>query len=213
MASSYKLLLGGQQADDTLYTLIASVEVEESMDLPAAVEITVPVSRASGGDLSYVADPRFAPLAAVAVVTTGGGSGAAGVATGATGATAAAVGGGAAPAASQCLFDGYVLSQKLHLETGLTNSTMTIWGQDACWLMNQTEQAREWVDVTDAQVAASIFGDYGITPSDQNTQNDSVSHTEDTHSLMQRGSDIGLLRMLARRSLSGNAASSSTICS
>jgi hypothetical protein len=200
MASSYKLLLGGQQADDTLYTLIASVEVEESMDLPAAVEITVPVSRASGGDLSYVADPRFAPQAPVAVIATGGGSGAAGVATGAAGTTAAAVGGGGAPAATQCLFDGYVLSQKLHLETGLTNSTMTVWGQDACWLMNQTEQVREWVDVTDAQVAASIFGDYGITPSDQNTQNDSVSHTEDTHSLMQRGSDIGLLRMLARRS-------------
>jgi|SRR5271165_132850 len=200
MASSYKLLLGGQQADDTLYTLVASVEVEESMDLPAAVEITLPVSRASGGDLAYVADPRFAPLAPVAIVTTGGGSGAAGVATGAVGATAAAVGGGAAPAASQCLFDGYVLSQKLHLETGVTNSTMAVWGQDACWLMNQTEQVREWVDVTDAQVAASIFGNYGISPSDQNTQDDSVSHTEDTHSLMQRGSDIGFLRMLARRS-------------
>ena len=39
------------------------VEVEESMDLPAALEITMPVSRASGGDLSYVSDPRFAPLA------------------------------------------------------------------------------------------------------------------------------------------------------
>src|SRR5271156_1919247 len=99
MASSYKLLLGGQQADDTLYTLIASVEVEESMDLPAAVEITVPVSRASGGDLSHVADPRFAPLAAVAGDTPGGGRGGAGVGTGASGATAAAVGGGAAPAA------------------------------------------------------------------------------------------------------------------
>ncbi len=45
------MLLGGQQADATLYTLITSVEVEESMDLPAAVQITVPVSRATGGDL------------------------------------------------------------------------------------------------------------------------------------------------------------------
>lgn len=51
MAGSYQLLLGGQQADATLYTLITSVEVEESMDLPAAVQITVPVSRATGGDL------------------------------------------------------------------------------------------------------------------------------------------------------------------
>ena len=200
MAGSYQLLLGGQQADATLYTLITSVEVEESMDLPAAVQITVPVSRATGGDLTYIADPRFAPLAPVAVVTTGGGGGAAGVATGAVGSAAAAVGGGSAPVAGQCLFDGYVLSQKVHLETGVTKSTMTVWGQDACWLMNQTEQVREWVDVTDAQVAASIFGNYGITPAAQNSQNDSVSHTEDTHSLMQRATDIGFLRMLARRS-------------
>jgi hypothetical protein len=201
MASSYQLLLGGQQADSTLYTLIASVEVEESMDMPAAIEITLPVSRSATGDLTYISDPRFAPLAPVAVVAAAGGSGAQGVATGAIGAVASAVGGGAAPSLTQCIFDGYVLSQKIHLEIGITNSTLTVWGQDACWLMNQTEKVREWVNVTDAGVAASIFGEYdGITPSDQNTTDDSPSHTEDTHSLMQRGSDIAFLRMLARRS-------------
>jgi hypothetical protein len=199
MGSSYQLLLNGQQADDALYTLINAVEVEESMDMPAAVQITVPVARGSGGDISYIADPRFAPLATVAVVTDAGGSGAQGVATGAVGATAAATGNGAAPPAKQCIFDGYVLAQKIHLETGLTNSTLEVWGQDACWLMNQTERVAEWVDVTDSAVAASIFGQYGITPSDQNTQDDSPSHTEDTHSLMQRGSDIAFLRLLARR--------------
>jgi hypothetical protein len=200
MANSYQLLLGGQQADSTLYTLIASVDVEESMDMPAAIQIVVPVSRSSGGDLSYIADPRFAPMAPVAVVASAGGSGAQGVSTGAAGAVASALGGGSAPPGAQCIFDGYVLSQKIHLETGVTNSTLSVWGQDATWLMNQTETVKEWVDVTDATVAASIFGNYGITPSDQNTQSDSPVHTEDTHSLMQRGSDIAFLRNLARRS-------------
>ena len=200
MGSTYQLMLGGQQADQTLYTLITSVEVDESMDMPAAIQMCVPISRSNGGDLTYIDDARFAPLATVAIVTTAGGSGATGVATGAVGAAAAAVGGGSAPPGTQCIFDGYVLSQKIHLETGATNATMTVWGQDACWLMNQTETVKEWVDVTDDQVAASIFGDYGITPASDNSQNDSPSHTEDTHSLMQRGSDIGFLRMLARRS-------------
>ncbi len=195
MASSYSLLLSGQPADSTLYTLIAAVEVEESMDMPAAVQITLPVSRDSGGDLTYVADPRFAPFATVAVVASAGGSGASGVSS----ALASPLGGGAAPSATQCIFDGYVLSQKVHLETGITNASIAVWGQDASWLMNQTEKTREWVDVTDADVASSIFGDYGITPSDQNSQDDSPSHTEDTHSLMQRGSDIAFLRLLARR--------------
>jgi hypothetical protein len=199
MSATYQLLLGGQQADQTLYTLITSIDVDESMDMPAAIQIRLPISRSTGGDLTYIDDTRFAPMATVAIVAAAGGSGASGVATGAVGAVASAVGGGSAPPGTQCIFDGYVLAQKIHLETGATNATMTVWGQDACWLMNQTETVKEWVDVTDADVAAAIFGNYGITPASDNAQDDSPSHTEDTHSLMQRGSDIAFLRMLARR--------------
>ncbi len=199
MGSKYTLMLNGQPADDALKQLIAEADIEESMDMPSAIQLKLPISRSSGGDLTYISDPRFAPLATVSVVATAGGDGASGVASGAVGNVAAAVGGGAAPSAAQCIFDGYFLSQKIHLETGVTNSTIVIWGQDASWLMNQTEKVREWVDVTDSSVAASIFGEYGITPSDQNTADDSPSHTEDTHSLMQRGSDIAFLRLLARR--------------
>ena len=200
MASSYNLMFNGQQADSTLYATITSVEVEESLDMPAALQITLPVSRDSGGDLTYVGDPRFAPLATVSVVASAGGSGASGVSSGPAGAVASTIGGGSAASADQCIFDGYVLAQKVHLESGITNASISIWGQDATWLMNQTEKVREWVDVTDSAVAASIFGDYGITPSDQNDADDSPSHTADTHSLMQRGSDIAFLRLLARRS-------------
>jgi phage protein D len=200
MGNNYTLTFGGQPADDTVRQLLASTEVEESMDMPAAIQITLPVSRSNGGDLTFVADPRFAPQATVSLVAAAGGSGVSGAAAGAVGTAASALGGGAAPAAAQCIFDGYFLSQKLHLETGVTNSTLTVWGQDASWLMNQTETVKEWVDVTDADVAASIFSQYGITPSDQNTDGGSPSYTEDTHSLMQRGSDIAFLRSLARRS-------------
>jgi hypothetical protein len=200
MANNYTLTLSGAPVDDALRQLLSTTEVEESMDMPAAIQLTLPVSRSSGGDITYISDPRFGPQAAVTLVATAGGSGAGGTATGAVGAVASALGGGAAPPAAQCIFDGYFLSQKIHLETGLTNSTLTVWGQDASWLMNQTETVREWVDVTDADVAASIFGNYGITPSDQNSDGDSPSYTDDTHSLMQRGSDIAFLRMLARRS-------------
>jgi phage protein D len=199
MAASWQLLLGGQPADPDLTTLIAAVEVEESMDLPGAVQIVVPVSRSSTGDFTYVSDARFAPLASVAVVATAGGSGASGVVRGAVGAVAAALGGGAAPSATQCIFDGYVLSQKLHLETGTTNARLTVWGQDASWLMNLTEKVKEWVDVSDADVAAAIFSDYGITSSEENAADDAPAHTENGHSLMQRASDIQFLRMLARR--------------
>ncbi|HVZ52512.1 MAG TPA: contractile injection system protein, VgrG/Pvc8 family, partial [Pseudolabrys sp.] len=99
----------------------------------------------------------------------------------------------------QCVFDGVVLSSKLHLTTGAVGSELQVWGQDASWLMNLEDKVKEWVDVTDADVANAIFSDYGITPADDNSSDDSPSHTESGHSLMQRATDIQFLRQLARR--------------
>ena len=75
MGSNYSIVLGGQPADDTLKQLLASTEVEESMDMPSSIQIKLPVSRSSGGDLTYIADSRFAPLATVSVVAQAGGGG------------------------------------------------------------------------------------------------------------------------------------------
>ena len=175
MASTFQLLFDGSPADDDLYNALSTLEVEENADLPGAIQLSLPVSRSDQGDLTYVADPRFRPFANLAVVVTPEGR------------------------SSECIFDGYILSHKLHLETGTTASTLQVWGQDASWLMNLEERVKEWVDVTDADVASSIFGDYGITPADENTDDDSPSHVESGHSLMQRGSDIQFLRSLARR--------------
>ena len=200
MGSTYQLLLNGQAADPDLYTAVSSLEVEESLDLPGAVQLSVPLARTAAGDLTYVSDSRFQPLANLAVVVTPAAGSAAGSPVRALGAAASALGvGGSGSPGAQCIFDGYILSHKLHLETGTTNSTLSVWGQDASWLMNLKENVKEWVDVTDADVANAIFGDYGITPVERQPADDSPSHTESGHSLMQRGSDIQFLRTLARR--------------
>jgi hypothetical protein len=175
MPSTFSLLLNGTPADDKILTALSLLEVEENADLPGAIQLRVPIDTTDGGDLTYASDVRFAPFANIAVVATPDGG------------------------AAQCIFDGYVLSHKLHLETGTTGSTLEVWGQDASWLMNLEEKAREWVDVTDAKVAEAVFGDYGVTPSHDNAEDDSPSHTEDGHSLMQRATDIQFLRNLARR--------------
>src|SRR5258706_6106994 len=175
MASTFQVELNGTPADVALCPAIAELEVDENADMPGAIQFTFPVSRTDDGDLSYVADDRFKPFANLAVVATAEGQ------------------------SDECIFDGYVLSHKLHLETGTVSSTLQVFGQDASWLMNLEEKAREWTDVTDADVAASIFGDYGITPASDNGDADSPSHTEDGNTLMQRASDIQFLRTLARR--------------
>jgi hypothetical protein len=174
MATTYQVSFEGKPADQDFYTALGSLQVEENADLPGAIQLHLPISRNAAGDLTFVSDKRLKPLANVAVVVTLEGQ------------------------APQCIFDGYVLSHKLHLETGVTASTLEVWGQDASWLMNLEEKVHEWVDMTDGQVANAIFGDYGITPSPDNSADDSPTHTEDGHSLMQHATDIQFLRTRAR---------------
>lgn len=175
MTSTFQLLLNGTEADENLYNAMSLLEVEENADLPGAIQLNLTVNRSESGDLTFVNDPGLQPFANLAVVATQDNK------------------------PDECIFDGYVLAHKLHLEKGITNSTLQVWGQDASWLMNLEEKVREWVDVTDASVANTIFGDYGFTPAAANTDDDSPSHTEDGHTLMQRTSDIQFLRNLARR--------------
>jgi hypothetical protein len=174
MASSLRVAFDGTAADDDFYTKLATLEVEENADLPGALQMRIPVSRGDSGDLTMVGDDRFKPFANVTVVVTPDGGDA------------------------HCLFDGYLLSSKLHLGAGTVASTLDVWGQDASWLMNLDERVHEWADMSDGDVANAIFSDHGITPDDRNTSDDSPVHTEDHHTLMQRASDIVFLRRLAR---------------
>lgn len=176
MASTYQVQFNGTPADEDFYTQMTTLEVEESVDLPGAFELTLPVSRSSEGDLTFVNDDAYQPYANVSVVVT------------------------ADEESPECIFDGFVLSHKLHLETGTRSSTLKVWGQDASWLMNLEEKAREWADVTDGAAANSIFGEYGFTPADGNTDDDSSSHSESGNTLYQRSTDIQFLRMLGKRS-------------
>ena len=172
---TFQLILNGTPADDELITVMGPLEVEENADLPGAVQLTLPVDSDGNGELTFVNDARFQPFVNVAVVVTPQGQ------------------------SDQCIFDGYILSSKLHLQKGSAGSTLQIWGQDASWLMNLEEKTKEWVDVTDADVANQIFDNYGFSAADENSQDDSPTHTEDGHTLMQRASDIQFLRTLARR--------------
>jgi hypothetical protein len=171
---SFSIVIGGTSADDLAATF-NELEVEENVDMPGAFSLILPVNVTSTGDYDVVNDSRLAPLSNVAIVAT------------------------ASDGNQQCLFDGYVLAQTAHLDTGTVASTLRVWGQDATWLMNTTEQVREWVDLTDGDVANSIFGDYGFTPDPTNLDDDSPAHTSDGATLMQRATDAQFLRLLARR--------------
>lgn len=175
MTSTYQMTLGNKPVADSFYNTVELLEVEENADRPDALRLRVPVNRTSSGDLIGVGDGTFEPYTNVTVTVTPPKSGA------------------------QCIFDGYILSWKLHLDRTSGCSTLEMWAQDASWLMNVSDAVKEWPGMTDAQVANAIFGTYGFQSAPANTLNDSPSHTPDAHTLFQRATDLQFLRSLARR--------------
>lgn len=177
MTHSLKVLFGdpAQPADAAFYSLLGTLEVEENADLPGAIELALPVAtqRVNGADdLTVVGDERFKPYARVAVVI------------GVTGKVDA------------CIFDGCVLSHRVHLDRGTTASTVRVWGQDLSCLMNLVERAREWTE-SDATIAQTIFrNDYSFGTS---VTDDTGTHPDTGHTVMQRGTDAQFLRERARR--------------
>lgn len=174
MPSSFQLLIGGAPADDDINAAMVSLHVEENADMPDAIQLTLSISRDEGSDLGLAADSRLGPFANVAVLASAGDD-------------------------DQCIFDGYVLSHQIHIESGIADSRVVLWGQDASWLMNLEEKVVRHTG-TDGSIANSIFQDYGFDADGANTDDDSPDHNEDGRILMQRATDIQFLRLLARRS-------------
>jgi hypothetical protein len=172
-----QLCVGGSPVPESFYDAIAHMEIEECADQPGALLLRLPANRTSAGDLQFVGDGTFEPMANVTLTVTPA----------------------AAGSQAQCIFDGYVLSWRLHLDRSSTSSTIDIWAQDASWLMNLDDQVVEWSGQTDGEVANAIFSSYGFTPAAANTDNDSPGHTPDGHTLFQRATDLQFLRGLARR--------------
>lgn len=172
--STYQVLFDGTPAEQEFYDMISRLEVEENADLPGAISMQLPVA-ATDGELNWVGDARIAPYANIAVVAT------------------------PADGEQQCIFDGFVLTHKVHMPAGPSGATVDVWGQDATVLMSLTEAVKEWSGLSDIDVANQIFQTYGYAASPDNGSQPAPAHTDDEHTLMQRASDADFLRRLARR--------------
>src|SRR5262245_44027842 len=136
MASQFQVWMNGTPAGDDFYERLISIEIEESADAQGALRLHLPVARNETGDLTSVNDAGLQPLKKFAVTV-------------------------AADGPTQVVFDGYVLGQKLHLESALADSTLEVYGQDASWLMNLEEKTKLWpANVTDGVVANQLFSSH-----------------------------------------------------
>jgi hypothetical protein len=94
------------------------------------------------------------------------------------------------------LVKGPVYSQQIHFEHGGQGSSLEVRGGDNSILMDREFKSAVWANVTDGETIITILGSYGLTP-DVATTN--TRHLEEKHNLVQRDTDLGFIKRLARR--------------
>lgn len=95
-----------------------------------------------------------------------------------------------------CLVKGPIHGQNIHLNHGGAESYVEVKGSDTTVTMDRITQSTVWADMKDSDVVQSILGAYGYAADVQDTN---AMHEESKHTLIQRESDLGFIRRLARR--------------
>lgn len=95
------------------------------------------------------------------------------------------------------LVKGPVRGQQIHLEHGGESSVLNVIGADSSLAMDREDKAHIWSDVTDSQIVTTILNQNGFQ--DVDVEDTPANHPEDKHSLVQRGTDLSLVRRLAAR--------------
>jgi hypothetical protein len=92
---------------------------------------------------------------------------------------------------------GPVVRQDIEVVDGGAGSTLEVVGGDLCLAMDREDKSKVWNNVTDSLAVTEIVGKgYSLIPKVDTT---STMHSEFTHQLVQRESDLRFVRRLARR--------------
>ena len=165
-----RIELGGAEVAD-LYRDLVSLEVELDDELAGMFRMTVALRLNADGSWTYLDDDRFVIWQRV-VVTAG------------------------LADDSRQLLTGYITHVRPQFTAGLEQSRLEIWGMDASVLMDRVDKLKDWPNKKDSDIASETFRAYGLTP--QVTDTD-VVHDEEVSTIVQRETDIQLLRRLALR--------------
>ncbi|CAN5744302.1 hypothetical protein BH09MYX1_BH09MYX1_08460 [soil metagenome] len=146
------------------------VEVHERMGEPTTFRLRFDVDL-DDGEVDWVSDERLSVGSTLKITTSVG-------------------------ELSECLVKGPVHAQRIHLAHGGEGSLVEVRGTDALVEMDREAQSHQWKDATDSEVVEQILQKYGLTADVASTKS---KHQEDKHTLIQRESDLGFVRRLARR--------------
>ena len=94
------------------------------------------------------------------------------------------------------LISGYITHLRPDFGPGTDQCVLEVWGLDTGALMDRADKLRAWTGKRDSDIASEILQSYGLTP--QVTATD-VVHDEQVSTIVQRETDLQLLKRLALR--------------
>jgi phage protein D len=162
--------IGGVQLTD-LDAELVSLEVELDDQLAGMFRLTVALLLAPDGSWPFLDDDRFALWTRV-VVTAG------------------------LADDTRRLITGFVTHLRPEFGPGLEQCRLAIWGMDATVLMDRADRVKDWPNKKDSDIAAETFEAYGLTAQVTDTE---IVHDEEVSTILQRETDIRLLKRLALR--------------
>lgn len=172
---SYQLTIDGRPAPSDVVGLIRQIEFEDHADLADMLRIKLAISvRQNGSGWILLDDSLFTRLAELRFSLT--------------------VGSGAAIP----LIQAYVIDTDAQFSNDPNSSVLTVTAMDPTVLMHLEEKVKAWPNMSDSDAASAIFSDpaYNFTPVVDST---GLTHQDTDHTLMQRGTDIQFVKMLADR--------------
>ena len=169
---NYTILINNAPASAEVLDAVREIQVENNSEMAGIFRLRLAIGMSDNGDWTIIEDDPFQPLTPVAI--------------------AIQVGTGL----SEPVINGYVTSQQILLSNEPGRSFLEIVGMDPTVLMNLEEKVTAWPNMSDNDIAAAIFEQYGFIPDTDRTQ---PVRQENDVTTIQRGSDIRFLRRLADR--------------
>jgi phage protein D len=161
----------GEPVDEAFYADVATLTVEEDAELGSILRLRQATRQADDGSWSYLEDDRLALLTRVSARLGFGGD-------------------------LEPVFDGYVTAVDLSLGSEPGNGQVEVRGMDTSVLLSLEEKVATWPDLTDSDIVQQIVGGYGVRLEAEPTP---TTHQEADTTVVQRGSDLEFVRLLARR--------------
>jgi phage protein D len=171
-AISYLLTINGAPASQAMVSSIQLLQVEDHSEMADLLRIKMTIGvRPDGSGWTALDDDVFPRLANLVVKGKIGNT-------------------------TETLINAYVIETQVNFSTQPGQTVFTIVAMDPTTLMNLEEKVRPWPDMSDSDIASSIFSEYGFTADVKDSQ---PARQDNEHRVIQRGTDIQFLQQLARR--------------